>query len=79
MRLRTSILVTSAGERMLVGLNLGEEEIAVAFPARQLRGEILISSGADRDGTKCDGEMTLRANEGVVLVLAAGVTVPPSV
>jgi len=69
----------AAGERTLVGLNLGEEEIAVTFPARQLRGEILISSGADRDGTKCDGEITLRANEGVVLALAAGVTVPPSV
>jgi alpha-glucosidase len=69
----------AAGERMLVGLNLGESEIAVTFPARQLRGEILVSSRADRDGSKCDGQMTLRANEGVVLSLASGVTVPPSV
>jgi alpha-glucosidase len=69
----------AAGERMLVGLNLGESEVAVTFPARQLRGEILVSSRADRDGSKCDGQMTLRANEGVVLSLASGVTVPPSV
>jgi alpha-glucosidase len=69
----------AAGEPMLVGLNLGESEVAVTFPARQLRGEILVSSRADRDGSKCDGQMTLRANEGVVLSLASGVTVPPSV
>ncbi len=69
----------TAAERVLVALNLGEEEIAVTFPARGLRGEILISSGADRDGTKCEGEISLRGNEGVALALASGVAVPPSV
>jgi alpha-glucosidase len=68
-----------AGERILVGLNLGQAKIDVTFPERQLRGEILVSSGADRDGSKCDGDLTLRADEGVVLALGPGVPIPPSV
>ena len=65
-------------ERTLVGLNLGGDVIPVAFPDRQLRGEILVSTGADRDGAPARGEITLRGNEGVLIALAPDVMVPQS-
>ena len=67
------------GERMLIGLNLGGEAIPVAFPGGGLRGEILVSSAADRDGEIGQGTITLRGNEGVVIKLAPDVTVPRSI
>jgi alpha-glucosidase len=65
-------------ERMLIGLNLGREDAVVAFPDRQLRGEIVVSSAGDRDGEKVEGELGLRGDEGVVLSLASGAVVPRS-
>ena len=67
-----------ADERMLVGLNLGRDATAVSFPDRQLRGEIVVSSGGDRDGEKVDGDLTLRGDEGIVLALAPDAVVPAS-
>ncbi len=66
-------------ERTLIALNLGREAIALSFPDRQLRGEILVSSAGDRDGELVMGELTLRADEGVVMRLAPDAVVPPSI
>ena len=66
-------------ERTLIGLNLGGEAIALRFPDRQLRGEILVSSAGDREGVLVTGDITLRGNEGVVMTLAPEVPVPPSI
>ncbi|HKA62190.1 MAG TPA: alpha-amylase family glycosyl hydrolase [Methylomirabilota bacterium] len=67
-----------ANERMLVGLNLGRDAAVVKFPDRQVRGEIIVSSAADRDGQKVEGELSLRGDEGVVVSLTPGVVVPRS-
>lgn len=66
-------------ERTLIGLNLGGDTIVVAFPAQQLRGQIVVSSAGDRDRTAVHGEITLRANEGVVMTLRPDVIVPGSI
>jgi alpha-glucosidase len=66
-------------ERTLIGLNLGGEAIALRFPDRQLRGEILVSSAGDREGALVTGDIALRGNEGVVMALARDVAVPPSI
>ncbi len=67
------------GERTLVGLNLGGHTVSVTFPGGQLRGEVLVSSGADRDGAISQGGITLRGNEGLVMALAPDAVVPASV
>ena len=67
------------GERMLVALNLGDGTLPVAFPDRHLCGEIVVSSGADRDGSVSQGEIVLRGNEGVVMTLGPDVVIPRSV
>jgi alpha-glucosidase len=63
-------------ERTLVGLNLGGHTVPVAFPGGGLRGKVLVSSGADRDGAISRGEITLRGNEGLVMALAPDAVVP---
>jgi alpha-glucosidase len=63
-------------ERILVGLNLGGGTIVVKFPDQQLRGELVVSSAGDCGGTAVHGEITLRANEGVVMTLGPDVMVP---
>ena len=63
-------------ERTLIGLNLGGEAIAVRFPDRQLRGEIVVSSAGDRDGAVVTGDIRLGGHEGVVVALAPDVVVP---
>jgi alpha-glucosidase len=65
-------------ERMLISLNLGREAAVVAFPDRELRGEIVVSSAGDRDGEKVEGELGLRGDEGIVVSLASGAVVPRS-
>jgi alpha-glucosidase len=67
------------GERTLVGLNLGGHPVPVTFPGGQLRGKVLVSSGADRDGAISQGEIMLRGDEGLVMALAPDAVVPPSV
>ena len=66
-------------ERILIGLNLGGDTIVVTFPDQQLRGELVVSSAGDRDGTAVHGETTLRANEGVVMTLGPDVILPRSI
>jgi alpha-glucosidase len=52
-------------ERLLVALNLGDQPSAGEVAA--LRGRILVSSAADRDGEGIEGRVALRANEGLVI------------
>jgi alpha-glucosidase len=57
-------------QRFLVALNLGEDPHAVSFAeAMEDRGRIVISTHLDRDGEVMDGELNLRANEGVIISL----------
>ena len=44
-----------------------------------LKGEIVVSSGRDRDGEVVSGEISLRGNEGVVIALAPDSLVPRSI
>jgi alpha-glucosidase len=66
-------------ERTLIGLNLGGEAIVLSFPDEQLRGEIVVSSGGDREGEVVTGRISLRGNEGVVIALASDAIVPRSI
>ena len=57
-------------QRFLVALNLGNDPHAVSFAeAMKDRGEIVISTHLDRDGELMEGELNLRANEGVIVSL----------
>jgi alpha-glucosidase len=57
-------------QRFLVALNLGNDPHAVSFEsAIGGRGRIVISTHLDRDGEIMDGDLNLRANEGVVINL----------
>lgn len=58
-------------ERILVALNLGDAPTAGEFAGAGLRGRVLVSSGADRDGKRIDGSIDLRANEGLVIEVPA--------
>ena len=65
-------------ERTLVGLNLGRDATAVKFSDGRLRGRIVVSSGADRDGETVQGELSLRGDEGILVSLAPDAIVPRS-
>jgi alpha-glucosidase len=66
-------------ERTVIALNLGREVTPLSFAGRQLRGEVLVSSAGDRDGELVMGEVTLQADEGIVMRLAPDAVVPPSI
>lgn len=66
-------------ERILVALNLGPDATAIDFAAADLHGRVLASTSADRDGERVDGSIDLRGDEGLVIALAQGVTVPAAV
>jgi alpha-glucosidase len=58
-------------QRFLVALNLGNDPHAVSFAeAMKDRGRIVISTHLDREGEIMDGDLNLRANEGVIISLA---------
>jgi alpha-glucosidase len=57
-------------QRLLVALNLGGEPTSVSSQAGLWRGQLLLSSFADRTEA-VDGDIALRANEGVVVELTA--------
>ena len=60
---------THGQQRILVALNLGAEPALVSSQAQHWRGRLLLSSFLDRDGEPIDGEIALRADEGVVVEL----------
>jgi len=56
--------------RFLIALNLGSDPHAVSFASSvRARGKIAISTHLDREGEIVDGDLNLRANEGVVVAL----------
>ena len=55
-------------ERLLVALNFGGEPLLVAMP--EVEGRLLLSTFCDREEEIVAGEVSLRANEGVVIRLA---------
>ncbi len=57
-------------ERTMIALNLGADSVTVMLPDCQLRGTILVSSGADRDGVVVTGDLSLGGHEGVIVALA---------
>ncbi len=62
----------TAGERILVALNLGGEPTAVSFPSGPLAGRVLVSAFGDRDGQTIETSVDLRGDEGLVILLAPG-------
>jgi alpha-glucosidase len=56
-------------DRIMVALNMGGDPTNVRPQTMSLRGRILLSSHADRNGETVDGELDLRGNEGVVIGL----------
>jgi alpha-glucosidase len=58
-----------AGDRILVALNMGGDPTNVRPQTMPLRGRILLSSHADRNGERIDGELDLRGDEGVIIGL----------
>jgi alpha-glucosidase len=57
-------------DRILVALNMGGVPTNVRPRTMSLRGRILLSSHADRNGETVDGELDLRGNEGVIIGLS---------
>ena len=63
-------------ERILAALNLGHEPTQVTLPSGALKGQLLASSLADRDGEAVNGSIDLRADEGVLIELSADSVLP---
>jgi hypothetical protein len=66
-------------ERVLMALNLGADPTAVDFGSPKIRGRILISSFADRDGEPLVGSVDLRGDEGLTIEPEADVPLPSDV
>jgi alpha-glucosidase len=62
-------------ERIVVALNLGSKPTSVRVP-QGLEGRILVSCFADRDGEVVKDGFALRADEGLIIALAPGSTIP---
>jgi alpha-glucosidase len=56
-------------DRVMVALNMGGEPLNVQLGPTRLRGRVLLSSNADRDGERIDGAIDLRGDEGVIVGL----------
>ena len=56
------VLAYRRGDATVIALNLGDEPASAA-----LSGEILLSTGLDREGERVEGALALRAGEGVIL------------
>jgi alpha-glucosidase len=59
------------GQSLLVALNLDPEPKGVVFTEEQPTGILLLSTHLDRTGERIAGELSLRADEGVVIELRA--------
>jgi alpha-glucosidase len=64
-------------ERMLVALNMGVDAAELRF-AEPLVGRVLVSAFGDRDGEPVRTAFALRENEGLVIALEAGSSLPAS-
>src|SRR5262249_48283950 len=56
-------------QRILVALNLRRRPAVVSSDKEPWRGRLLLSTCADRAGERVDGDIALRADEGVVVQL----------
>jgi alpha-glucosidase len=56
-------------ERILVVLNLGVGSIAVRCGVPGIKGRVLVSAFADREGETIAGQITLRGNEGLTIAV----------
>ena len=63
-------------DRILVALNLGAEPVRVCLPKRPLKGRLVLSCFADREGEAFDGSIDLRGDEGVIFELEPESDVP---
>ncbi|MEP9369568.1 alpha-amylase family glycosyl hydrolase [Xanthobacter sp. VNH20] len=61
-------------ERVLVALNVGPDPLVATLPGTV--GEVLLSTFCDRQDERISGEIALRANEGVIVGVAAGAVLP---
>jgi len=59
----------TAGDKILVALNMGAQPVAVNLPTGNTEGRLLFSSFCDRANERVTGRITLRGNEGVVIEL----------
>lgn len=59
------------GERWLVVLNLGPAAELLPEPPGGLRGTVAVCTHREREGERVEGEIALRADEGLVLRLDA--------
>ncbi|MFG1461828.1 alpha-amylase family glycosyl hydrolase [Xanthobacter sp. DSM 24535] len=60
--------------QVMVALNLGADPLAATLPG--VSGTLLLSTFCDRENEHVSGEITLRANEGVMVAMEAGVMLP---
>jgi alpha-glucosidase len=60
----------TADERVLIALNLGSEPCTLTVELFGVKGELLLSTHLDRVNEVVVGELSLRANEGVIVALA---------
>lgn len=56
-------------ECLLIALNLGEEPYALSLDPLAKAGRTLLSTYLDRDGEESNGNVALRANEGLIVAL----------
>jgi alpha-glucosidase len=60
----------TAEERVLIALNLGSEPCMLTVELFGMQGKLLLSTHLDRMNEVVVGELSLRANEGVIVALA---------
>lgn len=65
-------------EKFIIALNMSQEPMSFGFADESLKGEILLSSFCDRNTELIASDINLRADEGIIIKLAAGATVPGS-
>jgi alpha-glucosidase len=69
---------TCGSERILVALNLGSEPARVSVGSTECTGRILVSTSGEHDGDTTGPSISLDANEGVVVELAANASPLPN-
>jgi alpha-glucosidase len=69
---------SAGGERMLITLNLGNHPCTLPLESLGLQGRVLLSTHLDREDELISTALDLRANEGLIVALAASRIPPPS-
>lgn len=66
----------TAGEKLLIALNLSQKPMSLSIGKGLLRGEVLLSSFCDRATESIAGNVDLRPDEGTIIKLATDAIVP---